>query len=113
MRLIDNERTKLLANSLDRPSTACFTVGVATPLAGYLYGLVSFSVPADAVWLALTGASWLSIAITTFMGEKNSQRVEAMSYNDPMFWFTSLGLPAIIAIGAYIAVRQHERSLKR
>lgn len=36
-----------------------------------------------------------------------------MSYSDPMFWFTSLGLPAIIAIGAYIAVLLHERSLKR
>lgn len=36
-----------------------------------------------------------------------------MSYSDPMSWFTSLGLPAIIAIGAYIAMRLHERSLKR
>lgn len=26
MSLIDNERTKLLANALDRASTACFTV---------------------------------------------------------------------------------------
>lgn len=36
-----------------------------------------------------------------------------MSYSDPMFWFTSLGLPAIVIIGAYISVVLHERSLKR
>jgi hypothetical protein len=47
------------------------------------------------------------------MGKTYSERVEAVSYADQMFWFTSLGLPAIIAIGAYIAVRLHERSLKR
>lgn len=35
-----------------------------------------------------------------------------MSYSDPMFWFTSIGLPAIIVIGAYIAMRLHERSSK-
>ncbi len=29
-----------------------------------------------------------------------------------MFWFTSLGMPAIIAIAAYIAVRLHERSMR-
>jgi hypothetical protein len=34
MSAIANERTKLPANGLDHASTACFTVGVATPLAG-------------------------------------------------------------------------------
>jgi hypothetical protein len=47
------------------------------------------------------------------VGKAHSKAIEAMSFSDPMFWFTSLGLPAIIAIGAYIAVRLHERSLKR
>ena len=37
-RLIHNERVKLLANALDRASTACLTVGIAAPLATYLYG---------------------------------------------------------------------------
>ena len=36
-----------------------------------------------------------------------------MSYSDPMFWLTSIGLPAVIVVGAYIAMRLHERSLKR
>ena len=37
------EQTKLLANAFDRASTACITVGVVTPLAGYLYGITNFS----------------------------------------------------------------------
>jgi hypothetical protein len=37
------EQTKLLANAFDRASTACITVGVVTPLAGYLYGLTNFN----------------------------------------------------------------------
>jgi len=39
MSTIANERTKLLANALDRASTAYFTVDVATPLAGWVYDL--------------------------------------------------------------------------
>jgi hypothetical protein len=32
----------------------------------------------------------------------------------PLFWFFwSLGLPALIALAAYAAVRLHERSLRR
>lgn len=50
---------------------------------------------------------------TTFVGMAHSRGIEATGFSDPMFWFTSLGLPAIIAVGAYIAVRLHERSLKR
>ena len=42
MSLVANERTKLLANALDRVSTACFTVGVATPLAAWLYDIGGF-----------------------------------------------------------------------
>jgi hypothetical protein len=43
MSLVHNEQTKLLANAFDRASTACFTVGIATPIAGYLYNIVAFS----------------------------------------------------------------------
>lgn len=43
MSLIDNEQTKLLANALDRASTACFTVGIATPIAGLVYNIGNFA----------------------------------------------------------------------
>lgn len=64
--MIDNERTKLLANALDRASTACFTVGVATPLAGYIYGVISFAQPLG-YWLAFTAIGWLAIAVALHM----------------------------------------------
>jgi hypothetical protein len=41
MSLVHNERLKLLANAFDRASTACFTIGVVTPVAGLIYGDVS------------------------------------------------------------------------
>jgi hypothetical protein len=36
------EKAKLIANALDRASTACFTVGIATPLVGYVYNVTGF-----------------------------------------------------------------------
>lgn len=67
MSLIHNERVKLLANALDRASTACFTVGVATPVAGYLYGLARyqggavFLIGALCVWFLFgIGLHWLA-----------------------------------------------------
>ena len=38
-KLIHNERTKLLANALDRASTALLVAGIVTPAAGYFYRL--------------------------------------------------------------------------
>ncbi len=57
------ETTKLLANSFDRASTACFTVGIATPLAGYVYNVSGFRGTIGA-WELLGGLSgWLIAAI--------------------------------------------------
>jgi hypothetical protein len=52
--MIDNERTKLLANALDRASTACLTVGIITPLAGYIYGSVDLSIAFSRIWPAVS-----------------------------------------------------------
>lgn len=38
MSAVFNEQTKLLANTLDRASTACVALGVFGPAAAYLYG---------------------------------------------------------------------------
>ena len=57
MTLIDNERTKLIANALDRASTACLTVGVLAPVAAIIYGA---SGTAMTSWTFVLGAScWL------------------------------------------------------
>ena len=63
MSLIDNERTKLLANALDRASTACFTVGIITPFAGYAYGFIDFSVSTQDLWPLVPALGWLMPAI--------------------------------------------------
>jgi Zn-dependent protease len=55
------EQTKLLANALDRTSTACITVGVITPLAGFIYGIAGFDT-ISASRSALYIACWFSIA---------------------------------------------------
>jgi hypothetical protein len=36
--LIHNERAKLIANALDRASTACFTTGILVPTAAAILG---------------------------------------------------------------------------
>lgn len=65
MSLIENERTKLLANALDRASTACVTVGVLAPVAAVIYGA---SATALAVWaFVLGGVIWLLVAIVLHM----------------------------------------------
>ena len=60
MSLIHNERTKLLANALDRASTACLTVGVLGPTAAALYGIGADHASA---WIIGIGSLlWLSAA---------------------------------------------------
>ncbi|MEA1835229.1 hypothetical protein U8607_24405 [Methylobacterium durans] len=57
------EQTKLLANALDRASTACITVGIATPIAGYVYNVGNFRafvgppeiLGAVLIWLLVAG----------------------------------------------------------
>jgi hypothetical protein len=57
------EQTKLLANALDRASTACFTVGIATPIAGYIYNVANFGASID-LWRLLLGlAAWILGAV--------------------------------------------------
>jgi hypothetical protein len=63
MSLIPNERTKLLANALDRASTACFTVGIATPAAGFLYNIGGLREGLGWPILAVGFAGWFSGAL--------------------------------------------------
>ena len=55
--LIENERTKLLANALDRASTAVFTIGVFAPTTAAIYSLgvpplgIGYSVLVILIWL--------------------------------------------------------------
>jgi hypothetical protein len=63
MSLIDNERTKLLANALDRASTACFTAGIFTPGAGYFYNVGGFQGLISVPGLLVGMFAWLGTVV--------------------------------------------------
>jgi hypothetical protein len=59
MTLVANERTKLLANALDRASTACLTVGVLAPVAAATYQMGGAVLGVDLTLAVVGGVSWL------------------------------------------------------
>ncbi|SCY99895.1 hypothetical protein SAMN02927923_03308 [Microvirga guangxiensis] len=60
MKHVRNERRKLLANAIDRASTAFVTVGVATPIAGVIFKV-------NGLGLALANSE-LGLAVLGFLG---------------------------------------------
>lgn len=61
MSLVHNEQTKLMANALDRASTACLTVGFRAPSAAAIYTAPN-AFPLGPVVIIGTFA-WISTAI--------------------------------------------------
>ena len=59
--MIENERTKLLANALDRASTACIALGIFAPLA---------APPRLTVGLAASLAGWFAAAIVLHLAAR-------------------------------------------
>lgn len=60
--LIENERTKLLANALDRASTACLTVGVLGPSVAVLYRLGGTTGENHGILVAVGSVLWIVAA---------------------------------------------------
>lgn len=56
------EQTKLLANAINTVATSCVTVGIATPLAGYIYNVSNFRTQVEPLALLVGMTVWLSIA---------------------------------------------------
>lgn len=68
MSLIRNERTKLLANALDRTSTACIAVGLISPT---VTGL-STENPLHLSWVAiLSSGAWILTAVALHFGARH------------------------------------------
>ena len=63
MDAVRTERTKLLANALNTAATSCFTVGIATPIAGYLYNIGSLRLTLTIWDLAIGLLGWLLAAV--------------------------------------------------
>jgi hypothetical protein len=66
MNMVHNERTKLLANALDRASSACLTVGFLAPVAAAYYGPLG-SMPQAGVLISGC-AAWIVAALTLHYG---------------------------------------------
>lgn len=72
MHVIHNERTKLLADALDRASTACVTVGVFAPSAAALYSATG-ALFSTRIY-ALGAMSWLFTAVVLHMSARYTLR---------------------------------------
>ena len=73
MSQIDNERTKLLANALDRASTASLALGVFAPVAAAFYGSptggeVTWATLIVGAFIWLAGAIALHLAARLVLG---------------------------------------------
>lgn len=66
---VENERRKLLANALDRISSACITVGIITPLAAATYGPSLLGLPPH--FYVIGGGSWLLAGIALHLGARS------------------------------------------
>lgn len=105
MTLVHNERTKLLANSLDRLSTACVAAGFIAPAVSLSSGSMSFSITLPT---AISTMAWLSRRFDiTFERKTCSWRADLM--NAPTFFFLYI-LPFVIAGVGWVAVLLNERS---
>ena len=63
---MDNERTKLAANALDRASTASLAVGIIAPFAALLQG----QPPIPLLGVAVSFVGWLAAAIVLHLGAR-------------------------------------------
>ena len=61
--LIENERRKLSANSLNRLSTVCVAFGIVSVIAGYLHSIGSLRAAVPAWVLALGAIGWFILAV--------------------------------------------------
>ena len=74
MGVVHNEQTRLLANAFDRASTACFTIGIATPIAGFVYNVSSFRSTIGVTELTGGLLGWLVAAVLLHIGARTILR---------------------------------------
>jgi hypothetical protein len=69
MTLVHNERTKLLANSLDRLSTACVAAGFIAPAVSLSSGAMSFGISLST---AVSTVAWLLGALILHLSARRA-----------------------------------------
>jgi len=69
MTLVHNERTKLLANALDRASTACIAAGLIAPVVSAVNGAAALQVS----WIAiLSSIIWLFLLLLHYICQQGT-----------------------------------------
>jgi hypothetical protein len=71
---VRNERKKLLANAVDRASTTCITVGVATPIAGVIFKVNGFGIALANSELGLAVLGFLGAAVLLHLAARRALR---------------------------------------
>lgn len=66
--LVHNETTKLVANALDRASTACLTVGVFAPIAAAIYTFAGNAPPT--LTFVIGAVCWIFAAAVLHMSAR-------------------------------------------
>ena len=110
-----DRKDEVLASAFDRASTACITVGIATPLAGYVYDVSGFGTRSACrvlLWVLQVGLwrrlpyIWERDAFST--GCRDDGTADQSLF--PLFAFVAM--PVVVVLIGYVAVRLHERSLE-
>lgn len=57
------EQIKLLANSIDRAATSCFTIGIVTPAAGLIYNFANFGLSVEVIRLIIGIVLWTIVGV--------------------------------------------------
>ncbi len=70
----EREQTKLLATALNTAATSCFTVGIATPVAGYLYNVGGLRSLIDPWTLILGACGWFLCALALHLSARRTLR---------------------------------------
>ena len=71
MASVEDEKIKLVANALDRASTACLALGVIAPLAAAFYSVES-NLPTWSLTLVVGTLIWLAAAVVLHIGARRA-----------------------------------------
>jgi hypothetical protein len=104
--VVYNEKTKLLANALDRASTASITVGVLAPLAAAFLNITG-SNPPEPTRFATCFAAYLALGM--FPARTSAVCCRGNQVMTEIQILAFIIIPIVVALVGYLMVIYHER----
>ena len=106
------EKARLFASAVDRASTACFTVGVATPLAGFVYNIAGIGTLAW--WRLAPGVGGRFWAPQYYIGSlAGSLETLPMNAIDQSWLLAFVVTPAFVVLVAYVGTQYWRGQLRK